>query len=131
MPYIFAMIEILFEIDIPILLTVFIQLSTLHSFLNAITMILVLKPYRDAIKNVLLFKCIQKRVASDNAPSPQIPIENLEQRRLSLNPNGRSNLQLPVRNLQQSCFNLELNNNNLYFQIPIENMQLRRHSWQM
>uniref|UniRef100_A0A914D0L8 Uncharacterized protein n=1 Tax=Acrobeloides nanus TaxID=290746 RepID=A0A914D0L8_9BILA len=56
-PYIFSVIHIAFDLrKMETLTTVLFQISTLHSFFNATTMTLLIKPYREAVKNVFLLK---------------------------------------------------------------------------
>lgn len=48
LPYIFSVIEVLCGLQLPTLLTILMQISNLHSFFNALAMIMLLKPYRQA-----------------------------------------------------------------------------------
>uniref|UniRef100_A0A914CSU7 G protein-coupled receptor n=1 Tax=Acrobeloides nanus TaxID=290746 RepID=A0A914CSU7_9BILA len=66
-PFIYSAVDLITQFQTPtILLTILIQLSTLHSFFNAITMILLVKPYREAVRDAFRMKCIFNQVSESN-----------------------------------------------------------------
>jgi hypothetical protein len=66
-PFVYSAVDVIIQFQAPtILLTILIQLSTLHSFFNAITMILLMKPYREAVRDAFRMKCIFNQVSGSN-----------------------------------------------------------------
>uniref|UniRef100_A0A914DXY4 G protein-coupled receptor n=1 Tax=Acrobeloides nanus TaxID=290746 RepID=A0A914DXY4_9BILA len=65
-PFIYSAVDVIIQFQIPTILTILIQLSTLHSFFNAITMILLMKPYRRAVRDAFRMKCIFNQVSGSN-----------------------------------------------------------------
>uniref|UniRef100_A0A914CFD0 Uncharacterized protein n=1 Tax=Acrobeloides nanus TaxID=290746 RepID=A0A914CFD0_9BILA len=65
-PFIYSAVDVIIQFQAPIILTILIQFSTLHSFLNAITMILLMKPYRGAVRDAFRMKCIFNQVSGSN-----------------------------------------------------------------
>ena len=56
--------------QLPTLLTILLQISNLHSFLNAVAMIMLLKPYRKAIMDVIKLNVVN-RISNGQQPNVQ------------------------------------------------------------